>query len=185
VRLRGLEQEFEGQVEFAWKSFLLRPKAEPGRDLEKFRRYTRSWQRPASDEDAAEFREWQSDAGPPTHSIPPHLVAKAAAQLGEQAFRAVHDRLLHAYFVESRDTSDPAELLSIWRDAGLDAADFGRHEDPELLRQVIDEHNEAIELGVTGVPAVGIADDDIVITGAHPRELYRRWIRRALDTRPV
>ncbi len=113
--------------------------------------------------------------------MPPHLVAKAAVALGEPAFRRVHDGLLRAYFVESRDTSESATLLEIWRAAGLDAADFARREDPALLREVIDEHNAAMGIGVTGVPAVGLSGQDLVITGAHPRPLYRRWIERALE----
>ncbi len=137
--------------------------------------------RPASEDDGAEFRVWQGDAGPPSHSVPPHLVAKAAATLSEDAFHRVHERLLHAYFVESRDVTDDETLLDIWHDAGLDPAEFKRREDPALLREVIDQHNAAIEAGVTGVPAVGLSGQEVVITGAQPRELYRRWMQRAIE----
>ncbi len=46
---------------------------------------------------------------------------------------------------------------------------------------VTEEHHAAIEAGVTGVPAVQLGGQDVVITGAHPRELYQRWARRALE----
>ncbi len=137
--------------------------------------------RPASEEDGGTFRVWQGDVGPPTHSVPPHLVAKAAASISDKAFDRVHERLLHAYFAENRDVSDPATLLEVWQDAGLDPAEFKRAQDPALLSEVGEQHNAAIEAGVTGVPAVQLEGQDVVITGAHPRELYRRWARRALE----
>ena len=62
---------------------MLRPYPEEDRDLEKFRRYTESWKRPAADEDSAEFNVWKTDEGPPSHSVPPHRVAKAAAEIKE------------------------------------------------------------------------------------------------------
>lgn len=183
VRLRGIQGEFGDRVSLRWQSFLLRPRPDPNRDLETFRRYTRSWRRPAEDEDAAEFNEWRGDEGPPSHSIPPHLVAKAAAQLGPDEFGRVHERLLRAYFVDSRDITSPNTLRSIWQDAGLDPSELARAEDPALLEQVLREHNDALEAGVTGVPAVKLDGQPFAITGAHPRDLYRRWIERALSQR--
>jgi predicted DsbA family dithiol-disulfide isomerase len=183
VRARIVEQEFEGEVELDWRSFLLRPRAEPGRSLEKFRAYTEGWQRAAAQPDSGTFRTWSSDEGPPSHSIPPHLVAKAAARLGRDAFERVHERLLSAYFRDSRDITTPANLRAIWQDAGLPDARLADADDPELLRQVIDEHNEAVGLGAGGVPAFRLEGVDAVITGAHPTELFRRWLRRALEAR--
>ena len=80
MRLRELQAEFGDALELRWKSFLLRPQPEPGRDLEKFRRYTEGWRRAAQEEPAAEFQVWSTDEGPPSHSVPAHLVAKAAAR---------------------------------------------------------------------------------------------------------
>ncbi len=56
MRLRRLQQEFGEALSIEWRSFLLRPRPDPSRTLEKFRAYTRSWLRPAADEDAPEFR---------------------------------------------------------------------------------------------------------------------------------
>ncbi len=178
VRLELLERESEGAVELSWRSYLLRPKPSSGRDLEKFRAYTRSWLRPAAEPDSGAFRVWEGDAGPPTHSVPPHRVAKAAASLGAEAFRRIHLRLLHAYFAENRDISDGATLRSIWSEAGLPDSEFARSEDPLLLEQVVEEHRESLDSGVTGVPAVRLEGNDAVIVGAQPLELYRRWVER-------
>ena len=180
TRLAALEREFEGALVLRWRSFLLRPRPEPGRDLEKFRRYTESWQLAAADEPAARFQVWSSEEGPPTHSVPAHLAAKAAAALGQDAFASMHAALLRAYFAESRDISRPETLAALWREAGLPEAELSRTRDLELLRLVIAEHDEAVELGVGGVPAVRLAESDVAITGAQPTETYRRWIRKNL-----
>lgn len=184
-RLRRLEQEFAGRVELVWRSYLLRPNPAP-RSPERrarFVAYTRSWERVAADGDAAEFRVWQGEEGPPTHSVPAHLVAKAAARLGADAFHRMHDRLLRAYFGESRDISDPDVLAELWRDVGLPAERFDDTRDRGLLDAVLDEYNAAMEAGVTGVPAVQLEGNDAVIVGAHPESLYRTWIERALARR--
>lgn len=181
VRLHRIADEYGDRVRLEYRSFLLRPRPEPGRDLEKFRAYTQSWRRPDAEEDSGSFRVWEGDAGPPSHSIPAHLAAKAAARLGPDAFRHMHDRLLVAYFGENQDISDTDTLARLWKEIGLDPDAFAAHEDPALLRQVIDEHNRAIELGVSGVPSVLIAGQDVPIAGAQPLTLYRRWLDRVLS----
>jgi predicted DsbA family dithiol-disulfide isomerase len=173
-----IEEEFGPDVRVEWRSYLLRPRPGSIRDLEKFRLYTRSWLRPAGEADGGEFRVWEGDAGPPSHSIPPHLVAKAAAQLGEPAFRRMHRRLLEAYFAENRDITDADTLRALWQEVELPAAEFERSNDPSILRATLAEHAEALEVGATGVPAVRLADDDVVIVGAQPLALYRKWIER-------
>ncbi|HWP64888.1 MAG TPA: DsbA family protein [Candidatus Limnocylindria bacterium] len=185
VRLHRLEDEFAGRVVLEWRSYLLRPMPDPTRTLEQFRAYTRSWLRPAADPDGGTFRVWATDAGPPSHSVPPHLVAKAAAALGKAAFDAIHRRLMHAYFAENRDITNADTLTAIWDEAGLPRAELALAGDPELLNAIIDQHNEAIRLGVNGVPAVLLDGNDVPITGALPLEAYRRWIVRALDARGV
>ncbi len=183
VRLHRLEDEFEGRVRVEWRSYLLRPNPSSRRDPERFRAYTESWLRPAAEEDSGSFQVWASDAGPPSHSVPAHQAAKAAAGHGEAAFRRMHERLLHAYFAESRDISHPDTLRELWAEAELPEDGFDRLEEPALLERILDEHAEALEGGATGVPAVRMHGNDAIIVGAHPLELYRRWVRRALLAR--
>ena len=180
VRLRRLQEEFGERLALVWQSFLLRPYPDRSRTLEQFRAYTRSWERPAVEPDAPTFRVWESDAGPPSHSMPPHLVAKAAATLGPDAFERVHARLLAAYFAENRDVTDADTLVQLWNEVGLPAADFARGGDQALVEAVVREHNEAVSLGVTGVPAVRMVGNDVPMLGALPYESYRRWVERAL-----
>ena len=189
ARLRRLESEYAGRVELQFKSFLLRPQPRPeprdarhaAETLEKFRTYTRGWARIAAEPDAGALRPWTSDEGPPSHSIPAHRAAKAAARHGREAFRRMHERLLRAYFVEHRDISREPVLRELWRDVSLPEADFAAHrDDPALLEAVLADHDEALRLGATGVPAVRLDGNEAVVVGAQPVALYRRWIDRAL-----
>ena len=89
-----------------------RPRTRPG-DIEKFRAYTQSWLRPAADAESGRFQVWEGDAGPPSHSIPPHLVAKAAATLGDGEFRRMSDRLFEAYFRKCGELLKPDGAMLI------------------------------------------------------------------------
>jgi len=179
-RLERLVAEYEGRVEIEWRSYLLRPEKKVGRDLERFRQYTESWMRPAAEPDAGAFRIWSSTAGPPTHSLPPHQVAKAAARVSGAAFAKIHDPLMTAYFADNRDISDFDVLRSIWGEAELPEEAFEQSHLEAIRRQIFREFAEARDLGATGVPALRRADNDAVIVGAHPEALYRRWIEKSL-----
>jgi predicted DsbA family dithiol-disulfide isomerase len=182
-RLERLAEEYRGRIEILWRSYLLRPKEKLDRDREKFRRYTQSWAAPAAEEDAGEFRVWSSDDPPPTHSIPAHRVAKAAARMGPEAFRMMHERLMTAYFAENRDISSFDVLRELWLGEGFGPAEFEVTFLDEVEAQILREHEEAQEWGAHGVPAIRRIDNDAVIVGAHPEQLYRRWIDRSLARR--
>ncbi len=76
--------------------------------------------------------------------------------------------------------SDAETLRELWVDAQLPEDGFDAWTDPQLLGRVHDEHREALEVGVTGVPAVRMLGIDAVVVGAQPLETYRRWIERFL-----
>ena len=69
-------------------------------------------------------------------------------------------------------------LQAIWDEAGLPADAFAAAADPELLRETATDHQAALELGITGVPAVRPAGVDAFVTGAQPQESYLRWVER-------
>ena len=139
--------------------------------------------RPNSEDDAGTFKIWQSEHGPPSHSIPPHLLAKAAARLDTEAGVRIRDRLFVAYFSENLDITDPDTMRSLWQECGLSESDYEGVAAPELLQEVMEQHREAMSFGVPGVPAIMLVGNDVPITGAHPRSLYRRWIDRTLEAR--
>ncbi len=181
TRLERLRRELAGRLTLEWRSYLLRPHPDRTRTLDDFRAYTRTWARPAAEPDAPVFRQWESEAGPPSHSMPPHLVAKAAARVGAEAFERVHERLLRAYFGENCDITAADTLVALWAEVGLPVAEFSRAGDQALVEAVVREHNQAVSLGLTGVPAVQMDGNDIPLPGALPYESYRRWVERALE----
>lgn len=180
ARMRELEREFGAALVVEWRAFLLRPVPEPGRTLERFRKYTETWLRPAAEPGAPAFRPWTSAEGPPSHSVPAHLVAKAAGALGPEAFAAMHARLLRAYFEESRDITDRATQQELWREVGLADDALALADDPATRAAVLREHQDALAAGVTGVPSVMMVGNDVPTMGAMPYATYRRWIARAL-----
>ncbi|MAG31067.1 MAG: hypothetical protein CL908_09285 [Deltaproteobacteria bacterium] len=180
-RLERLVEEFRGRVEIEWQSYLLRPTARGPRDLERFRTYTESWLRPGAESDVGPFRVWASQDPPPSHSVPAQCVAKAAARHSSAAFRLMHARIMEAYFSENRDISSFDVLRELWEGQGLPSDGFALALEGEIEALVVDEFSQAREAGVTGVPAIRRIDNDAVIVGAHPEELYRRWIERSLE----
>ena len=116
--------------------------------------------------------------GPRRTAFPPHLAAKAAQALGPEAFAALHPRLLGAYFEQSRDISRVETLRELWSEAALPEAGFAACFEPDLLERTLTEHNEAVSLGITGVPALRVAGTDAFVTGAQPLATVRRWIER-------
>ena len=180
VRMRRLEKEFGNQIQIDWRAYLLRPTPRSGQDPDRFRRYTEGWQRPASEEDAGQFQPWAGTDTPPSHSIPPHIVAKAAEATTLPEAKTLHDNLLKAYFTDSRDISSTAVLRQLWDVSGLPLIRFPDLQDPLAIASVAEEHRESLALGLTGVPAARLAQNPAFVTGALPYAMYQRWVKRHL-----
>lgn len=184
MRLEKIAEEFGGSCVIEWKSFLLRPHPEP-KPLDAFRRYTESWRRPAAEPESGRFTVWSTDEAPPSHSVPPAIAAKAAARQGPQAFARYHRGLMESYFHHNRNITEPENLVRIAGEATLDVPAFVEAlRDPALGREVVDDHNEAVSLGISGVPTV-IVDGRWKLTGAQPREVYRRIVEMRLTGEPL
>lgn len=166
------------ELRLEWKSYLLRPHPEP-KPLEKFRRYTESWMRPAAQADAGEFRVWATDEDPPSHSVPPAVAVKAAARQG--AFDRYHRALMHAYFARNLNVTSLGTIALVARECDLDLERFARDfDDPELAREVVADHNEAIELGISAVPCV-VVEGGFQLPGAQERAVYRNIVQRLVS----
>lgn len=164
-------------LELVWKSYLLRPHVEP-KPVDRFRRYTESWLKPAAQPDAGEFRVWATDESPPSHSIPPAVAVKAAAR--QDAFHRYHLALMNAYFARNLDVTSRANILLVARECGLDEAAFERDlDDASLVGMVVADHNEAVELGISGVPCV-VTGTGFMMPGSQERAVYRNVIQRLL-----
>ncbi len=96
-----------------------------------------------------------------------------------------HRRLLEAYFSENRDISDTGVLTDLAGEVGLDRTGFSTHwttHQSKLSLAVIDEHNTAIDRGITAVPTI-VLDDVVPVQGAQDFFAYEHWITRLLARR--
>ena len=170
------------KIDIQWRSFLLRtePKAT---SREKFVQYTQSWLRPAEMEPATHFRPWASDAPPPESSIPAQVAAKVMEIAAPEHIWSYHRALLEAYFTHNRDISSWEVLLNIAEEVGVDrghmVAAVTEHRQ-QATQRVIDEHNDAINQGVTAVPTV-VINNVLPIPGAQDVDSYEIWINRILE----
>jgi predicted DsbA family dithiol-disulfide isomerase len=88
--------------------------------------------------------------------------------------RAVHDRLMDAYWAEARNIGDPAELRVLAVEAGLDAGEVEEALAGESYADRVQAStSEAQSIGITGIPAFAL-DGRLLILGAQPREVFER-----------
>lgn len=129
------------------------------------------------------FNEWASGNEPPSSSLPAQVAAKSMKILAPDNVDAFHHRLLRAYFTENRTISDWSVLGAVASDVGVDSEEFlaaTRQRDRSLTEEVIADHNEAINKGITGVPAM-IFNDTFPIQGAQDFDSLSKWTARLLD----
>ena len=187
MRVEQLEKTFGDQIEVEWKSFLLRPDNDGGDPAkhDKFVEYTKSWMRPAEAEPSLTFSVWATDNAQPSGSVPAQIAQKAMEEFAPEAAGAYHRRLMDAYFAENRTISDAQVLAELAADVDVDPGGFITHvveNEQRLAQVVIDEHNSAIQSGVTAVPTI-VLDDVLPVQGAQDLESYERWIERLLSRR--
>jgi predicted DsbA family dithiol-disulfide isomerase len=88
--------------------------------------------------------------------------------------RAVHDRLMDAYWTEARNIGDPHELRLLAVEAGLDASEVDDALSGDgYVDRVGASTAEAQSNGINGIPAFAL-DGRLLILGAQPREVFER-----------
>lgn len=182
MRFDDIKEHFGDQVDLTWKSFLLRgePKATT---MEKHQKYTLSWQRPAEAEPRAVFNTWSGEHEPPSSSLPAQVGFKVLEANWPEFAPAMHTRLLEAYFAENRTISDWGVLGDLAAEVGVDRNDFLTMVDEQrqsMAQVVIDQHNSAIEQGITAVPTL-LINEVLPIPGAQELDSYIMWIQKILD----
>lgn len=148
--------------------------------MEKFTRYTESWARPAATETTITFNQWSGEHEPPSHSLPTSMAGKLAGEYGDEPFHTFHFGLMEAYFTDNRTVSEPAVIVEVAEASGIDGDDFRRRlgtESERLARAVIDDHNDAVNNGIGGVPAV-VVNDAFPVTGAQELDFYQRLVEK-------
>jgi predicted DsbA family dithiol-disulfide isomerase len=178
-RRRTLQRELAGEVEFARRAYLLLPG---------------EGQRPAYDEYVVSHRVRAAQMEPalgfaiprvgqkyPRSSVPAQVVAAAVQDEHPERLEAIEDQLFGAMFRELRDISDPAELRAAARAAGVPEELVDRAlADPSLRERVFAEHQEALDAGVQGIPAL-VIPGYAPVTGAVPLDPLRRAFAEMLD----
>jgi predicted DsbA family dithiol-disulfide isomerase len=91
---------------------------------------------------------------------------------------SLHPRLFDAYWARGLDIGSEAVLLEEGRAAGLSEEEMaGAFEDPSYTERVQAATEEAIELGVSGVPA-WVIDQRVLVPGAQPHEVFAQVMER-------
>jgi len=182
VRLDEVKGHFGDQISITWKSFLLKPESKPP-DREKFIRYTQGWERMAALEPKTSFVPWATSSNPPTGSLPAQVAQKIILAEAPEYAESMHHKLLEAYFKKNLDISDWSVLANIANEVGFDEVKFSSLVDAqrlELSKKVIDEHNEAVDQGITSVPTV-LINHVLPVPGAQETETYINWISRLIE----
>lgn len=115
----------------------------------------------------------------PTNTMDAHRLTKFAETKGVAA--DLTERLLNAYFTESRHIGDPATLFELAEEAGLH-----REETKEVLESeafldaVRADEEEARSIGVQGVPFF-VINRKYAISGAQPSEVFTNALQQVWE----
>jgi len=108
--------------------------------------------------------------------IPNSRAALRVTELARDAglHEALHDRLMHAYWGEGEDIGDHDVLRRHAAAAGLDTDEVDDVLGSDrYLDRVLASTQEAVSIGVTGVPGF-LLDGRLLVLGAQPEEVFER-----------
>ena len=182
---RRLETALEGfehknDVQIVWKSFQLNPdmKTDPSKTINQYLAENKGWTldyaRQMNDHVSAlaakEGLEYHLETAVVANSYDAHRVLQMAKNQGLGA--ALKEKLLHAYFTESKNISDHNTLISLAESVGMDPKAVGQMLlTNEFCDEVDHDIMEAQELGVRGVPFF-VIDRKYGISGAQPAAVF-------------
>ncbi len=178
MRIEKLRAEHGVKIE--WVHFPLHPETPPeGRslaDLFKGRNVDRKAMH-------AQMKERMDAEGLPYGERSMTYNSRLAQELGKWADtqpggEAIHDALFRAYFVETRDISQPALLLEIAQQVGLPVDGAREVLEQRAFKNAVDADWElSREYGITGVPTFVAGRYGVV--GAQPYEALEQLVRKA------
>ena len=95
-------------------------------------------------------------------------------------FDAFHLAAYKAYWEEGKDLGDMAVIEELALECGLDWSELSRRLEGGYYRDtVLTQHQEAVDLGITGIPAFLIGN--LLFTGAQPYDIFKLAMARAKD----
>jgi predicted DsbA family dithiol-disulfide isomerase len=155
-----------------WLPFELHPEYPPGglprADL--IARYGDSFNERLRDRFAAEGLEYNPNPDVIPNSFDALRLTELARELGRHD--EIHDRLMDAYWRDAVDLGDRDEQRRLLHDLPADDVEHVLTTD-EYSDRVRASTNEAVSVGVTGVPA-WVIDGKLLVPGAQPREVFER-----------
>ena len=102
--------------------------------------------------------------------------AKAAGLQNE-----LKERIFKAYYTEGINTADIAELVRLAKETGLDPVQARKVLEENLyVKEVLQDQQEAAELGVQGVPFY-VFNRKYAVSGAQPSEVFAQVLNKALE----
>jgi predicted DsbA family dithiol-disulfide isomerase len=111
--------------------------------------------------------------------------AQAATEYAKQfdVDEAFYRAAYREFWDNGADLGDYDVLESLSLEVGLDWSDLKpRLEAGEFDLEIQNQHDEAMKVGIWGVPGF-VVDDGFYFTGAQPIEMFRLAVKRALDAR--
>ena len=107
--------------------------------------------------------------------------SRLAQELGKWAEsqpggEAIHDALFKAYFVDTKNISDPDTLVEIAKSVGLDEAKAREVLEKRTYKAAVDaDWEKSRQYGVTGVPTFVVGERGVV--GAQPYEALEQLVK--------
>lgn len=125
--------------------------------------------------------EFRSGDGQTGNTRVAHEVVAAGADAGLQ--NAVVERLFRAYFTEGRSVFEPASLIALGVEAGLDETSLREALLNGTYASSVDaDLDDAREIGITGVPFF-VFDRRLAVSGAQTPDVFVQVLTQAWDTR--
>ena len=185
MRLRRLKDEMGDDLAIEWRAFPLRPEPDPDARFKGTRR-EEGWRRcqAMSEGDGLRFTPWPRHEFP-AWSMPALEAAKCAARQGPEVFERLHLALYAAFFSESVNIADPAELYPVVEASGADMRQFIADFEAGVGRApVIEDYREAVQRHqIRAIPTV-IVDGGPRLTGLTELAAYRKAIEAGRPAPP-
>ena len=116
--------------------------------------------------------------------VPYTLYALEATEYAQQQgqFDAFHLAAFKAYWEDSKDLGDLSVIGELAEKCGLDWSELSERLESGYYRDtVLAQYQEAVDMGIRGVPAFLIGDQ--LFTGAQPYEIFKLAMARAKDSK--
>jgi predicted DsbA family dithiol-disulfide isomerase len=184
--------EHGDEIDVVWRAYELDPQAPVRREGDHAEHLARKYGMPRPQAvagierltatAAAEGLDFHFERAQPGNTFDAHRLLHYAGQAGPEVQDALQERLFTAYFTDGAPIGDPATLIRLAGEVGLDVDECAailagdRYAD-----EVRADEREALELGVTGVPFF-VVDGKFGIPGAQDADsilsvLQRAWVK--------